>query len=78
MRPCPPRPPLTVVAAKPPCTARDVAANAHAHADTVRRPGARLVVFPELSLTGYELDAPALDPADPRLAPLVEACGLVV
>jgi predicted amidohydrolase len=71
----PPRLPLTVVAAQPPCTARDVAANARAHADAVRRAGARVVVFPELSLTGYELDAPALDPADPRLAPLVEACA---
>lgn len=71
----PPRLPLTVVAAQPPCTARDVAANVRAHAATVRRAGARLVVFPELSLTGYELDAPALDPADPRLAPLVEACA---
>ncbi|GAA4706494.1 carbon-nitrogen hydrolase family protein [Pseudonocardia yuanmonensis] len=70
----PPRLPLTVVAAQPPCTPRDVAANARAHADTVRRAGARVVVFPELSLTGYELDAPVLDPVDPRLAPLVEAC----
>jgi predicted amidohydrolase len=71
----PPRLPLTVVAAQPRCTAGDVAANVRAHADTVRRAGARVVVFPELSLTGYELDAPALDPADSRLAPLVEACA---
>jgi predicted amidohydrolase len=71
----PPRLPLTVVAAQPPCTARDVAGNVRAHADTVRRAGARVVVFPELSLTGYELDAPALDPADPCLGLLVEACA---
>jgi predicted amidohydrolase len=34
-----------------------------------------VVVFPELSLTGYELDAPALAVDDPALAPLVEACA---
>ena len=34
-----------------------------------------MVVFPELSLTGYELEAPALTAQDPRLIPLAEACG---
>jgi len=67
--------PLTVAAAQPPCVAHDVAANATAHADAVRAARARLVVFPELSLTGYELDADPVDPADPALAPLVEACA---
>jgi predicted amidohydrolase len=52
-----------------------VAANARAHAAAVRGAGARVVVFPELSLTGYELDAAAVDPADERLAPLTEACA---
>jgi predicted amidohydrolase len=33
------------------------------------------VVFPELSLTGYELDAPVVAPDDPRLAPIVAACA---
>jgi len=66
---------LSVAAAQPRCVARDVAANALAHAAAVREAGARVVVFPELSLTGYELDAPAVDPADPALAPLVEACA---
>jgi predicted amidohydrolase len=32
-----------------------------------------VVVFPELSLTGYELDAPSIRADDPRLAPIVEA-----
>jgi predicted amidohydrolase len=32
------------------------------------------VVFPELSLTGYELDAPAVAVDDERLAPLFAAC----
>jgi predicted amidohydrolase len=66
---------LTLAAAQPPCVPYDVAANAMAHAATVRSAGARVVVFPELSLTGYELDAPAIDVADSRLAPIVEACA---
>ena len=69
------RTPLVVAVAQPECVARDVAANARAHAAMVRRAGARLVVFPELSLTGYELAAPALAAGDPRLAPLAEACA---
>lgn len=67
--------PLVIAAAQPPCTALDVAANAEAHAAAVREARARVVVFPELSLTGYEFDAPALAPDDPRLAALVEACA---
>lgn len=67
--------PLVIAVAQPPVTAYDVAANATAHAAAVHAAQARVVVFPELSLTGYELDAPVLDPADPRLAPLVEACA---
>jgi predicted amidohydrolase len=69
------REPLTVAAAQPPCVSYDVAGNAAAHAATVRSAGARVVVFPELSLTGYELDAPAITAEDPRLAPIVEACA---
>ncbi len=42
---------------------------------SVRSAGARVVVFPEMSLTGYELDAAVVDVDDPRLAPLVEACA---
>jgi predicted amidohydrolase len=67
--------PLTVVAAQPPCVSYDVAANASTHAATVRSAGARVVVFPEMSLTGYELDAPAIAAEDPRLAPIVDACA---
>jgi predicted amidohydrolase len=56
-----------------------VAANLATHLRVVGRAaalGARLVVFPELSLTGYELDlagALRMAPDDPRLAPLAEA-----
>lgn len=68
-------PPLRLAVAQPAVTALDVAANAAVHAEVVRTAGARVVVFPELSLTGYELDAPALAPDDPRLDVLVEACA---
>ncbi len=66
---------LVIAVAQPACTPYDVAANALTHAATVRSAGARVVVFPELSLTGYELDAPAVSVDDPRLAPLVQACA---
>src|SRR5205823_3134112 len=69
------RVPLLLAVAQPECVSFDVAANALAHAALVRRAGARVVVFPELSLTGYELDAPPLAADDARLAPLVEACA---
>jgi predicted amidohydrolase len=66
---------LKVAAVQPACAAHDVAANAATHARTVRSAGARVVVFPELSLTGYELDAQAVALDDIALAPLVEACA---
>ncbi|MEL5958820.1 carbon-nitrogen hydrolase family protein [Streptomyces sp. CLV115] len=66
--------PLTVAVAQPVCVPLDVAANSVAHAEAVRRSGARLVVFPELSLTGYDLAAEAVSPDDPLLRPLVTAC----
>lgn len=66
---------LAIAAAQPACSPYDVAANAEAHAEGVRRAAARVVVFPELSLTGYELDAAPLSPEDSRLDPLRDACG---
>ena len=69
--------PLVIAVVQPVCTPYDVAANALTHAVMVRAAGARVVVFPELSLTGYELDAPAIGVDDPRLTPLVEACAEV-
>jgi predicted amidohydrolase len=69
------REPLIVAVAQPRCVACDVAANAEAHGAAVREADARVVVFPELSLTGYELDAPAVAVEDARLAPIVEACA---
>jgi len=69
------RDPLVAAVAQPPCTAHDVGANAAAHGALVRASGARVVVFPEMSLTGYELDAEPVEPDDARLAPLVDACA---
>ncbi|MGW2548326.1 carbon-nitrogen hydrolase family protein, partial [Kitasatospora sp. NPDC001574] len=70
---------LTVAVAQPVCAESGrpdtVVLNVERHAATVREAGTRLVVFPEFSLTGYDLDAPALAPGDPRLAPLVAACA---
>ena len=68
------RQPLAVAVVQPVCVHLDVAANAAAHAQAVLGAGARLVVFPELSLTGYDLAAPAVTPGDSRLTELVAAC----
>jgi len=66
---------LRIAVAQPLCVPYDVTQNAIAHAAAVRAAAARVVVFPELSLTGYELGVPALTAGDPRLAPLAEACA---
>jgi predicted amidohydrolase len=66
---------LKVAAAQPACTALDVVSNARVHANVVRAAQARVVVFPELSLTGYELDAEPVSCDDPALTPIVEACA---
>jgi predicted amidohydrolase len=69
------RPPLIVAAAQPRCAPKHVGANAREHAAALRSADARVVVFPELSLTGYELDADTVSPHDDALAPIVEACA---
>jgi predicted amidohydrolase len=69
------REPLTIAAVQPVSVPYDVAATAASHAVGIREAAARVVVFPELSLTGYELDAPEVAVDDPRLEPIVEACG---
>ena len=66
---------LTIAVAQPRCVPGDLRANAEAHADAVERAAARVVVFPELSVTGYDLDAPPVDPAGPDLAPVAAACA---
>jgi predicted amidohydrolase len=67
--------PLSVAVVQPACVPLDVAANARAHARLIRLAAARVVVFPELSLTGYELDAPTIGVDDRRLIPMIEACA---
>jgi predicted amidohydrolase len=67
--------PLAIAVVQPLCVSGDVAGNARRHADAVCAAGARVVVFPELSLTGYELAAPAITADDGRLAPIVDACA---
>ncbi|THJ08678.1 carbon-nitrogen hydrolase family protein [Nocardioides sp.] len=78
-------PPLTVAVAQTTPVPADVEANVRDHARTVQRAGAsgaRLCVFPELSLTGYELAAIAKAPGlmavtsdDGRLDPIRDACS---
>jgi predicted amidohydrolase len=69
------RRPLTVAVAQPACVPHDVVTNALTHAAAVRAAGARVVVFPELSLTGYEMEAASITVDDRRLAPIAEACA---
>ncbi|MFD3548001.1 carbon-nitrogen hydrolase family protein [Streptomyces sp. NPDC058655] len=74
---------MKIAAAQLTCVPADVRANAAqaaALAARARGEGAELVVFPELTLTGYELEALAADPRlwtdpedDPRLDPLRSA-----
>lgn len=66
---------MSIAVAQPRCAAYDVAANAVAHAEAVLAADARVVVFPEMSLTGYHLDAVPVGPEDGRLAPIVAACA---
>lgn len=68
-------PSLTVAAAQPACLALDVAGNAAAHAQVALAAQARVVVFPELSLTGYELDATPVQCDDDALTPIIDACA---
>ncbi|PWJ50256.1 Predicted amidohydrolase [Quadrisphaera granulorum] len=67
--------PLRVAVAQPAVIHGDLLATAAAHADAVRQAAARLVVFPELSLTGYVLDAPTVALDDPAWDELVAACA---
>jgi len=66
---------LTVAAAQPACLALDVAGNAETHARAVLAAQARVVVFPELSLTGYELNAAPVQCDHKALTPIIEACA---
>lgn len=79
-----PAAPLRIAAAQMSSARGDVPANTAAVALRIREAagqGARVVVFPEKILTGYEPELIASDPArhavtetDPRLTPIAEAC----
>lgn len=69
------REPLRIAVVQPYCVGYDVAANAATHATTIRAADARVVVFPEVSLTGYNLDAATVSLDDPALVPIVWACA---
>jgi predicted amidohydrolase len=69
------RVPLTIAVAQPLCRPGDVASNIETHVEAIRAAKTRVIVFPELSLTGYELDASAIAVDDARLMPLVDACA---
>ncbi|WP_308799986.1 carbon-nitrogen hydrolase family protein [Agromyces silvae] len=64
---------LLIALAQPATSPSDIAGNAERHAEAIRSAQARLILFPELSLTGYRLQAPALELDDPRLQPLIDA-----
>jgi predicted amidohydrolase len=67
--------PLTVAAAQPELRPGDLAFNARAHAEAIRAAEARLVVFPELSLSSYAMAAPSVALDDPELDQIVAACA---
>lgn len=69
------RAPLRLAVAQPVPHDDDLAASVEAHAALVAASGARVIVFPELSLTGYRFDAADLVPSDAVLAALVSACA---
>ncbi|MET7857768.1 carbon-nitrogen hydrolase family protein [Streptomyces sp. NPDC005318] len=76
--------PIRIAAAQAQAVAGDIEANVATVAAMVQesaRAGARLVVFPEKFLSGYEPDLIraepercAVQPDDPRLAPVADAC----
>lgn len=73
--------PLTLAVAQPHTVVGDVGANVAAHIAAVSDAGARVVVFPECSLTGYDFGTQPIDQGDVRLQPLATAardCAAVV
>lgn len=66
---------LVVAAVQPRVLDGDVEANVASHVEAIVRADARLVVFPELSLTGYQVDAPTVDLAGDGVVKLVTACA---
>jgi predicted amidohydrolase len=66
---------LTVAAAQPDLRPGELAFNVRAHVEAIRAADARLVVFPELSLSSYSLAAPSVAVDDPALDAITAACA---
>lgn len=66
---------LVVAAAQPRVVTGAIAANVDAHVALIKRANAGLVVFPELSLTGYQFKVPPVDLTDAIFGPLISACA---
>ncbi|MEE9414085.1 MAG: carbon-nitrogen hydrolase family protein [Acidimicrobiales bacterium] len=60
--------------AQPLSLAGDLAGNAERHALAIRAAKSQVVLFPELSLTGYDLASPTVDLNDRCLVAIVDAC----
>jgi predicted amidohydrolase len=65
---------LAIAVAQPVSVLHDIVGNAERHAAAIENSAARVVVFPELSLTGYAMDAQPVSEDDRRLTPIVDAC----
>ncbi|MCE5288916.1 MAG: carbon-nitrogen hydrolase family protein [Nocardiaceae bacterium] len=65
---------LTVAVAQPESSLGNIASNVASHEASIRRAHSRLIVFPEMSLTGYSMNVRPIDVEDDRLTPLMEAC----
>lgn len=66
---------LTIAVAQLRAYRYDLARNAEVLAKTIRGADARVVVFPEPSLTGYHLDAPRTSHEDLCLQQIIDACA---
>lgn len=66
---------LSLALGQPTSLLGDLAFNVGEHARLIRDVAAQVIVFPELSLTGYGMDQQPVDPSDRALEPLVEACA---
>ncbi|GEM_PF-443012 len=66
---------LVAAAAQPCVVDGDVDGNVGSHVDSILQADARLVVFPELSLTGYQLDSAPIDVDGQHLLDLVSVCA---
>ncbi|MEV2226932.1 carbon-nitrogen hydrolase family protein [Nocardia vinacea] len=65
---------IRVAVAQPTTVLGAVTNNIAAHTAAVQRAASDLVVFPEMSLTGYDMNAPTIAVDDARLVPLIGAC----